>query len=208
MVFHSVHPLIQHLFHARVWSKTGSGQSVYLTFDDGPVPGVTDFVLKELEKRNMKASFFMVGANVKKNPNLALEVVASGHKVGNHTYHHLNGWKTPNDTYLNDFFACDQILKEVLNIESSLFRPPYGMISGNQAKKISKTHEIIMWNVLSGDYDKKLSTDQILGNTKVRLAPGAIVVFHDQEKTAVVIHEVLPHFLDFILESGFQTKVL
>lgn len=208
MVIHSVPTLIQYFFPNRIWKKADGGQKVYLTFDDGPVAGVTDYVLSELTKREMKATFFMVGANVQKSPSLAREVFSEGNEVGNHTFHHLDGWKTRLNDYLKDFRACDQMLAETLNVKSKLFRPPYGTMTGRQAKVIRQTHELIMWNVLTGDYDRSLSSDQVLKNTLKHTNSGAIVVLHDQEKTKEMIRQVLPDLLDFLADQGFQTATL
>lgn len=208
MVFHLVPTLIQSFFPNRIWKKPGAGRKIYLTFDDGPVPGVTDFVLNELAKRKMKATFFMVGANVEKSPSLAKEVLLDEHTIGNHTFHHLNGWKTSSEDYLLDVEACEQILIQTLNVKPRLFRPPYGTMTGRQAKALSKTHELIMWNVLTGDYDGSLTPDQILKNTLKYVNPGAIVVLHDQEKTSGVIRKVLPDLLDSLADQGFQMVAL
>jgi len=208
MVIHSVPAFIQHLFPARIWRKNDSDQQVYLTFDDGPVPGVTDFVLNELAKRSMKATFFMVGANVQKNPFLGGEVVAAGQGVGNHTQHHLNGWNTALEDYIQDFKKCDQVLKELLEIKPALFRPPYGKLKGSQAKEILKSHELIMWNVLSGDYDPNLSPKKVISNTLKKVNAGSIIVLHDQQKTKSIVRKVLPEILDFISDSGYQTALL
>ena len=208
MVFHSVPTLIQSFFPNRIWKKPDVGQRIYLTFDDGPVPGVTDYVLNELSKREMKATFFMVGANVEKNPSLAREVLSEGNGIGNHTFHHLDGWKTRLEDYLTDFEACDQMLTETLNVKPKLFRPPYGKMTGQQAKVIKETHELIMWNVLTGDYDRSLSSDHVLKNTFKHTNSGAIVVLHDQEKTKEMIRKVLPDLLDFLADQGFQTATL
>jgi peptidoglycan/xylan/chitin deacetylase (PgdA/CDA1 family) len=208
MVFHSVPTLIQSFFPNRIWKKPDAGQKIYLTFDDGPVPGVTDYVLNELSKRKMKATFFMVGANVEKSPSLASEVLVEGNGIGNHTFHHLDGWKTRLEDYLTDFEACDQMLEEILNFKPKLFRPPYGTLTGRQAKVIRETHELIMWDVLTGDYDQSLSPDQILKNTLKHINSGAIVVLHDQEKTRAIIRKVLPDLLDFLADQGFQTATL
>jgi peptidoglycan/xylan/chitin deacetylase (PgdA/CDA1 family) len=208
MVFHSVPTLIQSFFPNRTWKKLNAGQKIFLTFDDGPVPGVTDYVLNELIKREMKATFFMVGANVEKSSSLAKEVIFEGNGVGNHTFHHLDGWKTRLEDYLTDVEACNQILEKTLNVKSKLFRPPYGTMTERQAKVIRETHELIMWNVLTGDYDRSLSPDQILKKTLKHINSGTIVVLHDQEKTRDIIRKVLPDLLDFLADQGFQTAIL
>jgi peptidoglycan-N-acetylglucosamine deacetylase len=196
------------MFPKRKWSGGGIGNSVYLTFDDGPVPGVTDYVLEELAKRGQKASFFMVGDNVQKHSSLAQEVLAAGHRIGNHTYHHLNGFKTSSQVYFKNFLNTEAILENVLGIKTTHFRPPYGLIRHSQAELIRKTHQIIMWDVLSGDYSKSIDFVKVLENTKERTKTGSIVVFHDQQKTKEVLPKVLPFYLDFLLDQGLTTELL
>lgn len=208
MFFHRVPAIIQRFFPNRTWGKEGAEGKVYLTFDDGPVPGVTEFVLEQLAKRGMKATFFMVGDNVRKYPELAKEVISAGHQFGNHTYHHLKGWATDLDHYFADFQKCERVFEEVLGEKSGLFRPPYGLMTGRQMRIISKSHKVIMWNVLSGDYDPTLKSDKILGNIKKLTDSGVIVLFHDQKKTASVLPKLLPSYLDFVQESGFETAQL
>jgi len=208
MFFHRVPAIVQRFFPNRIWKSEDAGGKVYLTFDDGPVPGVTDFVLEELEKRGMKATFFMVGDNVRKYPELAKEVISADHQFGNHTYHHLKGWGTNLECYLEDVQRCDEILGEVVGKKSRLFRPPYGLMTGCQMKRISQSHKIIMWNLLSGDYDPTLKSAKILENIKRLTDSGAIVLFHDQEKTAEVLPKLLPQYLDFVQECGFETGYL
>jgi peptidoglycan/xylan/chitin deacetylase (PgdA/CDA1 family) len=132
MFFHGVPSIVQRLYPNRTWRKESSNGKVFLTFDDGPVPGATDYALSQLAKRGMKATFFMVGENVKNNPNLAREVMADGNQIGNHTAHHLNGWKTKTERYFKDFQDCELVFENVLQRSSKLFRPPYGMMTGSQ----------------------------------------------------------------------------
>jgi peptidoglycan/xylan/chitin deacetylase (PgdA/CDA1 family) len=183
-------------------------QKITLTFDDGPVPGITDWVLEELEKRDMKATFFMVGDNVRKHPALARAVVAAGHQVGNHTYHHLSGWKTSTQAYLEDVAACDVILTDTVGEKPRFFRPPYGWISPGQAKGIESTKRILMWNLLSYDFDSRESSEILIRECASRTAPGTIVVFHDQQKTQAQLKKVLPDYLDFLVGEGFTTQLL
>lgn len=208
MVWHTVPRSVQLLFPKRVWSEDPSGKQVYLTFDDGPVPGVTDYVLNELAKRGQKATFFMVGDNIRKFPELASEVASGGHSVGNHTFNHFNGWKTSDSNYLKNVREFDRITSEKLQIQTDLFRPPYGLIKGSQAKVLLQSKKIVMWNVLSGDYDSSLDPSRILAQSIKNTCPGSIVLFHDQQKTKEVLPRVLPEFLDFLLERKFQTSVL
>ncbi|MBN3522097.1 polysaccharide deacetylase family protein [Algoriphagus lutimaris] len=208
MVFHTVPFFIQRLFPKRIWSKNSEGNQVFLTFDDGPVPGVTDFVLQELSKRTMKATFFMVGDNVRKHSSLAKEVLSQGHQLANHTFHHLNGWKTNREKYLQDFLACNQIIEDQLGVQTKLFRPPYGLMTSAEAREISKTHSIVMWNMLSGDYDLKLDHKEVLRKSVENTGPGSIVLFHDQQKTSSVLPRILPTYLDKLQDKGWTTATL
>lgn len=208
MMYHSVPRLIQKLFPQRIWKLPLNGNTIFLTFDDGPVPGVTDFVLDELEKRSQQATFFMVGENVRKHPQLAVKVLTAGHQIGNHTQHHLNGLKARTKDYLNDVLYCDQTLKDILGIEVKYFRPPYGLMTPSQAQIISQEKKVVMWSLLTRDYEKAVDHSQILLNSKKLTQTGKIVVFHDQEKTKIGIRKMLPDYLDFLIDQGFQTGLL
>lgn len=208
MVWHTVPCLVQQFFPKRIWNGNSEGNRIYLTFDDGPVPGVTEFVLDELAKRNQVATFFVVGDNVSKYSELARKILESGNQIGNHTFHHLNGWKTDLQSYLENVELCQQTLREKLGLEATLFRPPYGLMTQAQAKLIKQTYQITMWSVLSGDYDHKLISDQILEKSKIHSRPGRIVVFHDQQKTMKVLPEFLPNYLDYVLDQGWSTSTL
>lgn len=185
-----------------------SEDSVFLTFDDGPVPGVTDFVLNELEKRGQKATFFVVGDNVRKNPTLPKEILQSNHTLGNHTFNHLNGWKTDTPGYLQNVDRCQKTLEDQLDFSPTYFRPPYGLLKNAQAKILLTNFQIVMWSLLSGDFDLRLEKEAILKKSKKGTSPGSVVVFHDQEKTQQVIRRVLPEYLDFIRDQGWKTAVL
>ena len=196
------------LYSNRLWSGPASERKISLTFDDGPVPGITDWVLAELEKRGLKATFFMVGDNVRKHPALAQSVLAAGHQLGNHTYHHLSGWKTSTQTYLNDVASCDAILADIVGETPRFFRPPYGWMSPGQAKGLVPSKKIVMWNLLSYDFDPDLSSESLIRECTSRTAPGTIVVFHDQQKTKAQLMRVLPNYLDFLVGEGFTTQLL
>jgi len=208
MVFHTVPYVVQKWFSNRVWSMPSDKDQIYLTFDDGPVPGITEFVINELAKRNMKATFFMVGDNVRKYSVLANEVCSEGHSVANHTFHHLNGWKTTRRNYVTDFLECDRMIEEVLGRKTNLFRPPYGLMTSSQAKEILNTHSIVMWNMLTGDYDLRLKPKDILKKSIEKTTPGSIVLFHDQQKTSSVLPKILPTYLDEIQDKGWKTTIL
>lgn len=205
MFWHTVPKAVQLCFPRRIWSGDGSANQVYLTFDDGPVPGVTDFVLNELAKRGQNATFFMVGDNLRKFPTLSKEVFESGHQIGNHTFNHLNGWKTTHEEYLKNIQAFDRVLESSLGIQTTLFRPPYGLMKNSQAKEVLKTKRLIMWNVLSGDYDKRIGPYRVLSKSIKNTLPGSVVLFHDQQKTKETVREILPHYLNFLVDHGFQT---
>src|SRR5690606_23599356 len=153
MYFHHIPRPVQLLFPQFVWHKSRKERVVYLTFDDGPVPEVTDFVLEELDQRGMKATFFMVGQNIDKHPDTAWKVKNQGHQIGNHTYNHLNGFHFSTREYLANFSKCQSTLDEVLGIRSQLFRAPYGRIKRGQGLGILQTHQIFMWDVIPGDFD-------------------------------------------------------
>ncbi len=208
MFWHTVPSVFRLLAPKRTWLGNPEGGTVYLTFDDGPVPGVTDYVLDELDKRGQRATFFMVGDNVRKHERLAHRILERGNQVGNHTFHHLNGWKTDKDKYLRDVEACDQVIQEVLGVKPRLFRPPYGLMTSSQASLVSKSHQLIMWSILSGDYSPYLAVEEIVKHTIRHTQPGAIVVFHDQLKTSKVLPHILPLYLDYIQDRGWTTSLL
>lgn len=205
---HHVPALIPRMFSQFVWNKERSENKIYLTFDDGPVSGVTDYVLDELAKRNMNATFFMVGDNIQKNHQLAQEVFQSGNGIGNHTMHHVNGFKTSYEVYLEEIDNCQLQIQETLSISSRLFRPPYGKITKKQFKSVVADYDVIMWDVLSGDFDATQSAEECLKKSIKYSRNGSIVVFHDQQKTKEMIKRVLPDYLDFLNDSGLETALL
>ena len=208
MLFHHVPPWIRLFFSQYVWHKSRVEKVIYLTFDDGPVPGVTDFVLEQLAERGMKATFFMVGDNVVKHTELALRVKDQGHQIGNHTHNHLNGRLFSTEEYLENVEECQSTINQLLGATPILFRPPYGRMKSRQIKAISKTHQIIMWDVVSGDYDPGLNAGRCLTKLKKYTRNGSIILFHDQRKTEKILLAVLPIFLDFIQEQGYRTGLL
>ena len=208
LYFHQTPRLLSALFPRRIWAMPEVDQQIYLTFDDGPVPGVTDFVLNELEKRGQQATFFVVGDNARRNPRLAKEILEANHTLGNHTFNHLNGWKTPTDSYLENVVHCQKILEDELDFSPRFFRPPYGLLKSSQAEMLQKNFQIVMWTLLSGDFDGSLPQEKVLEKTKDGINAGSVVVFHDQEKTRKVIRGILPQFLDFVRDLGWKTSCL
>jgi peptidoglycan/xylan/chitin deacetylase (PgdA/CDA1 family) len=205
---HRVPGWVQRLFPQRKWEGIVENKQVYLTFDDGPVPGITDFVLDELAKRGQQATFFMVGDNVRKHASLAQEVLQAGHQIGNHTYNHLHGLKTSSKAYLENVNLCDQIFEEKLGVSTPLFRPPYGMMNPWQAGILQKEKEIVMWTLLTGDYDRSVSPQVVLNDSRKMTSERSIIVFHDQQKTDGHLQKILPEYLDFLVGEGFMTGVL
>lgn len=178
---------------------------VYLTFDDGPIPVVTPFVLNTLNKYNAQATFFCIGDNVNKYPEIYADVLANGHTVGNHTYDHLKGWACTNEDYLSNIKKCTEL------VSSNLFRPPYGRINRSQIS-IIRSHfpdiNIIMWDVLSGDFDLNISAEKCLQNVLRNTRNGSIIVFHDSQKAFPHLQKVLPPVLEQLELRGFSFKAL
>lgn len=178
----------------------GSAPCIYLSFDDGPIPEVTPKVLDILESYNAKASFFMVGDNVQKYPELYELVKEKGHLIGNHSFHHLNGWKTEVQEYSDDIEKANQFLK------TSYLRPPYGRIRLSQIRALSSDYKIIMWSVLSADYDLNVSRDECFQNVIKHTKDGSIIVFHDSLKAKENMLYALPKVLEYFSEKGYVFK--
>lgn len=191
-------PIVKTIFSDYIWSMDTKDKEVFLTFDDGPVPVVTPWVLDVLRDYSSKATFFCVGENVKKYPHIYERILNEGHAIGNHTYNHLNGWFTDTDTYMDNVTLCDHF------VATKLFRPPYGKIRPKQANQIRTEKKIIMWDVLSGDFDSNISADQCLANVMNNFEPGSIIVFHDSPKAEEKLRYALPVFLKHLTEKGFK----
>ncbi len=195
--------IVQRYFSDYTWRFSSKEKTLYLTFDDGPIPGITDWVLDELKKYDAKGTFFCIGDNVKKHPQTYTRILQEGHQVGNHTYNHLNGWKTPSETYL------DNTVKGKEYIKSNLFRPPYGKIKKQQAKQLLEHgYQIIMWEVLSADFDEAVSKEKCLKNVISKSTNGSIIVFHDSIKTEEKMKYALTRTLDYFSKKGFQFKAI
>lgn len=196
---------LQWLYPTLTWHKNRKDKSVYLTFDDGPIPVVTPFVLNTLKKFNVKATFFCIGDNVSKYPEIYNSVLTSGHRVGNHTFNHLKGWTTPDENYLINIKKCQDLIK------SNLFRPPYGRIRRSQIRKLKAMYpemEIIMWDVLSGDFDHSLSAEQCINNVLKNVKNGSIIVFHDSQKAFPCLELTLPIVLQKLQSLGYSFEIL
>jgi len=198
---------IMRFFSKYIWRLSFKSNEVFLTFDDGPTPEITEFVLSELKKYNAKATFFCIGKNIKKQSNTFNKIVSEGHAIGNHTQNHLQGWKTNNQKYLKSVLECENIIanwpQKVNN--SKLFRPPYGKIRKSQARNLLKNgYKIIMWDVLSGDFDSSISNERCLQNVLKNTRNGSIIVFHDSVKAAEKIKYALPRVLKALSDKGFS----
>lgn len=197
--------LIKKIYPNCIWNIKTDEKILYLTFDDGPHPQATPFVLEQLKKYNAKATFFCIGKNVKENFGIYRQMISEGHRPGNHTYNHLNGWKTKDKKYIEDIAQAAKI------IDSNIFRPPYGRITSFQIKTIAAGNlklKTIMWEVLSGDFDPSISAENCYLNVTNNAKEGSIVVFHDSQKSFEVLQQTLPRVLQFYTEKGFQFKVL
>lgn len=181
-----------------VWNLPVNEPVLFLTFDDGPVPGLTDWILDELKKYNAAATFFCVGENVLTHPDLYSGILASGHAVGNHTHNHLNGYRTGIGHYVKNVYRAGKY------IDSSLFRPPYGRIRPLAARVLAVRFRIILWDVLSMDYDPSLDPETVLQNVLSKARPGSIIVFHDNEKARKNLVYALPGVLEFYTRAGYK----
>ena len=198
---HFIHPpAIFRLFNKK-YLVTGLNQDrkvIFLTFDDGPTPEVTPSVLNILRQKEVKATFFLVGKNVKEHTEIFRMIVDQGHSVGNHTFDHLNGWKTSAGKYAENVLRCNEYLR------TTLFRPPYGRFTPSQYFLIRKSFRFILWSVLSGDFRKEITPDQCLQNVLKYTTSGSIVVFHDSIKAKDKVLYALPRFIDEFREKGFE----
>lgn len=198
--------LIKRIFSEYIWSFDTNHKEIYLTFDDGPTPEITEWVLAQLKEYNAKATFFCIGDNIKKHPHIFQQIRTSGHQIGNHTYNHLKGWRTPTKNYIENTELCALEIRKHAQ-QSLLFRPPYGKIKNKQAKLLlQKNYKIVMWDVLSKDYDTKLSTKECTQNVIQNIRPGSIVVFHDSIKAFPRLKESLIEVLQYLKENNYECK--
>jgi peptidoglycan/xylan/chitin deacetylase (PgdA/CDA1 family) len=188
------------IFPNLIWCIPDETEAVFLTFDDGPTKDLTPWVLDQLKKYDAKATFFCLGKNVEMNPEIFERIKAEGHIIGNHTYSHLKGWATQTAQYVQDVDFANGFLK------SKLFRPPYGRIKPSQFKILKQRYKIIMWDVLSMDYSKRVSPRRVVNNVNNHLHPGAIIVFHDSKKAERSLRYALPRVLESISQKGLKFK--
>ncbi|MGB3946671.1 MAG: polysaccharide deacetylase family protein [Bacteroidia bacterium] len=200
----SVRPpyLLKKIMPTAIWRGSATDKKLYLTFDDGPIPELTPWVLDVLKYNAIKATFFCVGENVCKHSDVYTRILNEGHQVGNHTYNHLNGWNTDTNAYVENTKKCASF------VSSNLFRPPYGKLKPTQIKQLKSNYTIVMWDVLSGDYDKTITPERCYLNVINSIRNGSIIVFHDNLKAQVNLRFALPKVIAYALEQGYEFDVL
>ena len=197
--------LLKMLYPGLLWDTDTASRCIYLTFDDGPIPIVTPFVLNILKQHNAKATFFCIGDNVRKHPEVFEQVKLDGHAIGNHTFNHLKGWKTEDKAYLDNFLQADKLL------DTKLFRPPYGRIKRSQVKLLQNAKpglKTVMWNILSADFDITLTPEKCLNNVLKNTTNGDIVLFHDSLKAFPRLEYALPKAMEEWSKEGYEFKRL
>jgi peptidoglycan/xylan/chitin deacetylase (PgdA/CDA1 family) len=200
MYWHKNPFFFPYLWPDNIWHRRRGKKEIYLTFDDGPIPGVTEWVLEVLAGYRAEATFFCVGDNIRKHPEVFRKVTKAGHAVGNHTFNHLNGWRTGFSSYINNAELCQQQIGE----PPRLFRPPHGRMTRQQARTLRKDYQLIMWDVLSGDFDRGLPPAKCLSNTIRATQNGSIIVFHDSIKANTNLRYVLPRYMEYFAGKGYQ----
>ena len=188
------------LFPSATWRMDYTERSVYITFDDGPIPESTPFILQTLAEFGVRATFFMVGDNVRKYPELYKQIVAAGHQVGNHTYHHLGGFKHLTKTYIDDVERANDL------IGSHLFRPPHGCMTHTEFLWLKRKYRIVMWDLVTRDYSKWLTADEVYDNVRKYARNGSIITFHDSLRSIGKLRMALPRSLQWLKDQGFEFK--
>jgi len=194
--------IIKKYYPQLIWDLPNEENKIYLTFDDGPIPEVTEWVLDVLKQYNIKATFFCIGHNIEKHPQIFEKIKQRGHAIGNHSFHHLSGWDTDDEVYLRNIDKCQELTK------TRLLRPPYGRIKKNQIVSLVSNYKIIMWDVLSGDFDPKTTPDKCYKNVVKHTKSGSIIVFHDSVKAFENVKYALPKAIEYLLEKGFVFDVI
>jgi len=196
---------IKRLFSGYIWSLPQNQKTVYLTFDDGPIPEITEWVLDILREHGIKATFFCIGDNIEKHPDVFQKVIDGGHNIGNHTFNHCTGWTTEDNAYLENAEACRLSITKRTSADVKFFRPPYGKIKATQAKAIRRLgYKIIMWDVLSADFDTTITPEQCLQNVIKNAANGSVIIFHDSIKASANLKYALPKAIEYLKENGFR----
>ncbi len=201
MFIEQVPDFFRNLYPKALWRMDPNEKAVYLTFDDGPIPVITPWVADLLGRYNIKATFFMVGDNVHKFPQEYMQIVESGHRVGNHTFNHLKGLFTSTKEYVDNVDQADAF------IHSNLFRPPHGMLRRKQYYELSKRYQFVMWDLVTRDYSFRLYGEDVLANVKRFARNGSIITFHDSVRSESNLRYALPRSIDWLLEQGYTFKV-
>jgi len=201
--------IIKMVFPKYVWDIPNDERKVYLTFDDGPTPEVTEWTIDLLHEYKVKATFFCIGENIEKHPEIFARLLDEGHAIGNHTFNHVNGWETASEKYIKNVEQCAAIIEKQAGESTKLFRPPYGKVKKHQATELlKKGYKIIMWDVLSADFDPDISPEKCFKNVEKNLRPGSVVIFHDSAKGFRNLEYTLPKTLAFLKEKGFKCELI
>ncbi len=193
---------IRYLYPSAIWRMDKDERAVYLTFDDGPIPRVTPWVLDILDRYGIKATFFMVGDNIRKHPDEFRMVVERGHRIGNHTFNHIRGLSYDINSYMENTDKASEVM-----MNTNLFRPPHGYMSPKQYAELKKRYKIIMWDLVTRDYNRKFTGEQILQKVKKYVRNGSIITFHDSLKSEENIRYALPKAIEWLMEQGYEFKV-
>tara|TARA_B100001113_G_C21092900_1_gene615196 strand:- start:1068 stop:1679 length:612 start_codon:yes stop_codon:yes gene_type:complete len=201
-LFVKVPKFVQRILPCITWSKKNTKNNIWLTFDDGPTPEVTPFILNILKKVDLKATFFLVGEQIDRYPELFNQIINEGHKIANHSYSHINSWKSKNSVYLNDIEKCQKFMPE-----NKLFRPPYGKITPLQIMRLKKKYQIILWDVLSWDFSLSISSEKVKQNVLKNTSEGSIIVFHNNEKSFNTLKVILEKTLIELKQKKFSFSI-
>mgnify|MGYP003302636948 FL=1 len=201
MIIEQSAKLLRWLYPQALWRINPKERAVYLTFDDGPIPEVTPWVLEVLRKYEVRATFFMVGDNIRKHPDIFRQVVADGHRLGNHTFHHLSGFRHTTAQYLHDVEQANQYL------DTDLVRPPHGWMRWWQYYKLRRRYRVVMWDLVTRDYSTRLDGADVLRNVQRYARPGSIITFHDSVKSYEKLRYALPRAIEWLKAQGYEFKV-
>ncbi|MGD9329384.1 MAG: polysaccharide deacetylase family protein [Cyclobacteriaceae bacterium] len=205
MYFFKTPGLLELLYPQALWHGDRDKKKIYLTFDDGPVPGVTDYILDVLSELDVKATFFCVGENIKKNPEVFKRIVQEKHGIGNHTFNHLNGWAVRDEDYLRNIQLCDDMIRHYAGEEQiKLFRPPYGKIRRKVLKKIRHDYKVIMWDVLSYDFSPDITAEKSLYKSSKCSRNGSIIIFHDSKKTFEKLKLIISQYILYFKNINYE----
>ncbi len=207
--FYKTPAVLKNISKSLIWNVLSNEKTIYLTFDDGPVPYLTEYIIETLNKYNAHATFFCVGDNIKKYPEVFKKAIEHGHGIGNHTFNHLKGWSSQNDKYMENIHKCQKIIEQNhTKVKKAIFRPPYGQITPRQIQLLKESYNLIMWDVLAYDFDKSHTAEKSLKKIIKATNSGSIVVFHDNYKAEKKLKYMLPKFLEHFKGLGFDFKNL